>query len=1136
MSKLLSDALAAKIRGCLPETARRVACPEPPGAAMAAAVVAAAERRHGGAMLAVLPSPAAMERFVGDAFAFAAGRGARVLPFPMLDLAGEDPEGAAARMEAAEALAASGNAGAAQGALVVVACAQALMQPLPDLARARKLAKKITRGERVEFAEFCAWMAESGYRREPDVYEPGTFAVRGGVVDVWAVAARAPLRFDFFGDEVESIREFEPVGQASRREVVSAEIPPARLPAAAEVFPHALAPEGSAVVWIGLSEIEREGGEFGKNAEGGGARLPLSKIQSELAARAGIWEVFCGDPAPADAEPAVLPFGVVDGISVADARRHDPEFLALQRRRIVEECSRRHAANRCETHFCLDTPGILEHLEKELEWGAEASGFSLRVAPLSGGFTVADAAGGAEAAFISQADLYGMSKRHRATTVAAFSEAGGAGAGGAGAESGAGAGRSGDSATGAGTRDSDAELALPEEFSEDIRAGDLVVHLQHGIGRFEGLVETEIGGHRVEALKIIYAGDAAVFVPVGQACAVSKYTGADGGGGSGGRGGGGGGGGARLHTIGSKRWSREKESAAAAVQNLALRMLETQARRLRLAGRPFARETLYLHEFEAAFPYAETKGQAECIRKVKEDLASPHPMDRLVCGDAGYGKTEVAMRAAFICAMQGRQVAVLVPTTVLAQQHFDTFRDRMAAYPLGIALHCRFCSDKQRAAALAGAADGSVDIVIGTHGILQPGVRFKNLGLVIIDEEQRFGVKHKEHLKSVRLMVDVLTLSATPIPRTLYLGMMGARDLSLLSTPPRSRVAVETIIAKYDDALVARAIHAELGRGGQVFYLHNRVMTIGLVHERLRQLLPGARIAVGHGQMPASQVEAVMRDFAEGKFDVLLCTTIIESGIDIPRANTIIIDRADRFGVADLYQLRGRVGRGAVKASAYLLIPGESYVAGDAMDRLKALKQHGGLGSGVRLAMRDLTARGAGNLLGSEQSGHIAAIGFALYCRLLNETVARLKGASAPASALAAPPTVALTLPFLERSPATQDASSGAFLPYDYIDDDARRLEFFTSLGRSSTPKELAALRASTRDRFGVFPRPLERLFAFEELRHLAAAKKITSLEIKDGLVIAKRGATQLPPRFLPAAATADAKLETIRKWLEAME
>lgn len=467
-------------------------------------------------------------------------------------------------------------------------------------------------------------------------------------------------------------------------------------------------------------------------------------------------------------------------------------------------------------------------------------------------------------------------------------------------------------------------------------------------------------------------------------------------------------------------------------------------------------------------------------------------MDRLLCGDAGYGKTEVAMRAAFIAAMNGRQTVLLAPTTVLAEQHYETFLARFDGTPIRIEAMSRFQSDEAKKSTRARLLSGATDIVIGTHAILSSKVQFHDLGLIVIDEEQRFGVRHKEFLKRLRATADVLTMSATPIPRTLYMSMTGARDLSLLRTPPRERVATETKIVRDSDAVVRAAMQRELARGGQVYFLHNRVMTIETVCARLRGLVPSARIEVAHGQMPSAQLAEKMQRFAKGDADVLLCTTIVESGLDIPRANTILVDRADQFGLAELYQLRGRVGRSSRQGFAYFLLPAEGSVDSEARERLDALKKHGGLGAGFNIALRDLEIRGAGNLLGMEQSGHIAAVGFHLYCQLLRRTVARMKGEAVPDLV-----DVSLNLDFLDFSPSSADANEmGACLPYSYVEDEAQRMDFHRRLAQTASMRDVKALKRELADRYGRLPRAAERLVRLAEFRILCAAAGLSSVTV----------------------------------------
>jgi len=613
----------------------------------------------------------------------------------------------------------------------------------------------------------------------------------------------------------------------------------------------------------------------------------------------------------------------------------------------------------------------------------------------------------------------------------------------------------------------------------DLEPGELVVHIDYGIGRFEGTTEVEVGGQRSEVFTIAYADGAKLHVPTAHAHLLSRYVGVKGEE-------------VKLHRLDGKRWVKEKAEAQRSVQDLAAALLETQARRAVVPGFAYDVETEGVAAFEAAFPYEETPDQAKAIADVKHDLAAAKPMDRLVCGDAGYGKTEVAMRAAFIAAMNGKQTALLAPTTVLAEQHYETFLARFDGTPVRIEAMSRFQGDETKKGTRARLLSGATDIVIGTHALLSAKMAFHDLGLIIIDEEQRFGVRHKEFLKRLRATADVLTMSATPIPRTLYLSMTGARDLSLLRTPPRERVATETKIVRDTDPTVRDAVVRELARGGQVYYLHNRVVTIDRVAARLHALVPEAKIEVAHGQMPAPMLAAKMQRFARGDVNVLLCTTIVESGLDIPRANTILVDRADRFGIAELYQLRGRVGRSSRQGYAYFLLPEEGLVDAEARERLDALKKHAGLGAGFNIAMRDLEIRGAGNLLGREQSGHIAAVGFQLYCQLLQRTVARLKGDKVPELV-----DVTLNFDFLDFSPGSADVDAhGACLPYDYVEEEAQRVDFHRRLAETTTRGAVKKLRAELADRYGRLPKAALRLVKLAEFRVLCAEAGISRLEV----------------------------------------
>ncbi|HEV3211386.1 MAG TPA: transcription-repair coupling factor [Chthoniobacterales bacterium] len=635
----------------------------------------------------------------------------------------------------------------------------------------------------------------------------------------------------------------------------------------------------------------------------------------------------------------------------------------------------------------------------------------------------------------------------------------------------------------------------PIDFSE-IAEGDLVVHLEHGIGRYCDIRKFEQNGTIQEVAVLEFANQARLYVPFEQAFLISRYVGV----------------GKRLpplSTLGDGRWSRAKKAAQTAVFDYAAKLLSIQAERNSLSAFAYPGDTKWQNEFETSFLYKETGDQLRAIQETKGDMESERPMDRLICGDVGFGKTEVAIRAAFKAVMSGKQVAMLVPTTVLAQQHYNTFRERMSDYPLRIAMLSRFLSQREMREAVHGLRDGSIDIVIGTHRLISGDIQFKNLGLVVIDEEQRFGVKQKERFKEQFKLIDVLTLSATPIPRTLYLSLVGAKDMSIIETPPPNRLPIETVVCAYDERVIRDAIRRECHRNGQVYFLHNRVETIERVQKRIQLLCPGARVDIGHGQMDEQELEDVMQRFVGGKTDVLVSTTIIESGLDIPNANTIIIDRADRFGLADLYQLRGRVGRAQHKAYAYLLLPREMMTVGAARRRINAIKQYSGLGAGFKIAMRDLEIRGAGSLLGTAQSGHIVNIGFDLYCQLLHQAVAKLKGTRVDALA-----EVTLRLDFVSTNEAEYLSSERhlqpAFIPADYMALPQLRIQAYKKLAQVQSKEALRELGVEWRDRFGPHPTAIRNLLLLNEARLVAARAKVSSIEVKESKVMLIRGGDYL--------------------------
>jgi len=635
----------------------------------------------------------------------------------------------------------------------------------------------------------------------------------------------------------------------------------------------------------------------------------------------------------------------------------------------------------------------------------------------------------------------------------------------------------------------------------DLAPNDLVVHEMHGIARYHGLRTLKTDGRDADFLLLEYAEGGRLYLPVERLDLISKYMGAPEGS-------------ARLDRLGGASWQKVKESVRAALREMAEELLKLYAARSVVERAAFTSDSAWQGEFEAAFRFEETRDQMRAIEDVKADMSGPRPMDRLVAGDVGYGKTEVALRAAFKAVADGRQVAVLVPTTVLAQQHFHTFSDRFSPFPARVELLSRFRSPKEQKAVVEGLARGTVDVVIGTHRLLSKDVAFKNLGLLVVDEEHRFGVTHKERIKRLRTAVEVLTLTATPIPRTLYMSLSGVRDLSVIETPPLDRLPVETIVTAFSRGVVKEAIERELARGGQVFFVHNRIQSLASMTAFIRGLFPEARIAMAHGQMGERELEAVMVKFVDGQIDVLVSTAIVESGLDIPASNTIIINRADRFGLAQLYQLRGRVGRERQQAYAYLLIPADGRLDETAQRRLRVIEEMTELGAGFRLAMRDLEIRGSGNLLGAAQHGHIAAVGFDLYTKLLGEAVNELKGEPAAA-----------------RVDPVISADAEALLPETYVPEVNQRLALYKRLAEVEGADEVEPMRAELTDRFGAPPPPVEALLDIVSLRVLARDLGVERVEARGGrAVFTFAPSTQVTPERILKVIAASRGRMTLKK------
>jgi transcription-repair coupling factor (superfamily II helicase) len=1111
---------------------------------------------------------------------------------------------------------------------LIVTSLIALLQRTLPVGLVRERTRTLTRGDRVDPLDLVEWLEMQGYEPEAQVTQKGEIALRGGILDVYPLTSPWPVRLEFFGDELESLRQFDPLTQISREEINATTIPPAgelgllkRTSDAAatelgeDPQPSTLNPQlnpGTLLDYLPANTIlllcepellAERAEEYAQQVPAGDPFFIPWEVFLEQAGKRGLTRLEVSENEALSAAQPQVPnpttpqeategdnphsafraphFESLEAFRPLPERAPEPQVAEAQRREFFAQLHRWLRQDYALHVFCNNDGERQRFTEIWDEYGLAREG-EVGVRPSSGAATselqpvpgtserqpladlaapedgrtpaVAQVAGNignqredfpaihigtlargflcdeAKLVVVTDAEIFGRYKVQRPRRLK--------------------------SPHAQATRS-----ALDIDFT-DLEEGDYVVHLQHGIGRYVGLQVLPLGAGTKptegpgatahagqECLVIEYAStDPAqpppkLYVPVTEAHLVSKYVGT---------------GKARppLNTLGGTRWAKAKAHAAQAVRDVAGDLLSIQAARESQPGHAFAPDAPWQREFESAFIFEETPDQDRAIIETKTDMERPKPMDRLICGDVGFGKTEVGIRAAFKAVMDGRQVAVLVPTTVLAQQHYNTFRERMADYPIRVELLSRFRTRRAQEAVVRDLAAGAVDIVIGTHRLLQKDIVIKDLGLVVIDEEQRFGVMHKEKFKMLRRLVDVLTLSATPIPRTLYLALTGARDMSTIQTPPHDRLPVETIVTQYDERVIRDAIQRELNRGGQVFFLHNRVMTILTMAQKLSALLPHARIVVGHGQMHSDDLEEVMTKFVNGEADVLLSTTIIESGLDIPNANTIIIDRADRFGLSDLYQLRGRVGRYKHQAYAYLLLPRHGGLLTDVRKRMSAIKQYSTLGSGFKIAMRDLEIRGAGNLLGAEQSGHITAVGFELYCQLLKQSVASLKGEKVKPRV-----EVQVRLDFLALSPGEEGLKSkvqspksedgqpnsasrithhaSAYIPFQYISDARQRIEVYRKLAQATDLAGLRSLKEELRDRFGPVPPALELLLQVAELKVLASEQAITVIEVQDDKLMLTRHNDYIMvgskfPRLTKKQA--GARLKEIRQMLMAVQ
>lgn len=1024
-----------------------------------------------------------------------------------------------------------------------------------ELARAGAVLK---RDEDYSPDDLVDQLAACGYVRQDPVSTVGEFSIRGGILDVWGPGNAAPVRIEFFGDTIDSIREFDPETQLSTEQLRTVEIAPMRellvrnpdfsfwAEAARERWSDpryyralrdrtAFADEGEAFAgWEWLiplvhnvnatafdylkdsvlvvdepSTVDSYLSDTYQNlldrynetdaADDIALRpdelyLHADELRTKLSQRQLV-ELRTLGRAAAETDQALALEAEARSVRLGRSRGvRTPLFLfpieekASEFEWRVQSVMRYHgrvadlAADIREAHehgtttvFVMPSPGLAERITEILgEYDVVASvsatdepthntDVSLpahaTVGRLSAGFELPSArlVLHIESDLFDEAEDQSLDRRRPD-------------------------GRRG---KGESLKKRSRTAAFLSDF-RDLKPGDFVVHIDHGIARFGGLQVLDLGPRSGEFMLLYYADEAKLYVPVERLDLVQRYSSAEGHQ-------------PQLDRLGGLGWQKTKAKAKRAMRDMADELLRLYAERKLVGGFAFASDTPWQREFEDGFEYVLTPDQVTAIEDVKNDMQEPTPMDRLLCGDVGYGKTEVAMRAAFKSVMEGKQAAVLTPTTVLAYQHYDTFRSRFAAFPVKIELLSRFRSSKEQKEIVKRVESGEVDVIIGTHRLLSKDVRFKELGLVVVDEEQRFGVAHKERLKQLKKKVDVLTLSATPIPRTLNMSLSGLRDMSLIETPPRDRLAIQTQVVQFSENVIKSAIELELGRGGQVFFIHNRVETIETIAALVQRLVPQARLAVGHGQMNEKEMESVMLDFIEHKYDILVATTIIENGIDIPRANTIIINRADQYGLSQLYQLRGRVGRSNRRAYAYLLIPGETELSPIARRRLAAIREFSDLGAGFRIAALDLELRGAGNLLGGQQSGHMDALGFDLYTQMLERTVAELRGEAVE-----------------DETSVSINLGVDVAIPEDYINDMGQRLRTYKRVSSARDEEALSTIRTETRDRYGRMPPSVEQLFAYARLRRLAEDLGVLSIDkTTDGVALKFSEKARISPEKL---------------------
>ena len=1013
----------------------------------------------------VVPTDADVERMTSDCrFFLAALEGlsdaeaeAAVLPFPSHEI---DPyRGLAPHFDVASARARALHALATRNTRLVVSSAAAWLPRLTRPDRLTHASLRLRPGQDISPLDLSDLLVEAGYTRQDPTDEPGEFSARGGVVDFFPAGARQPIRLEFVGDTIESIRAYDPATQRSTGAVDQAHIVPLR-----ELIEDGDIPDRGATL---LDYLTAAGRPLVLASEPDEVRAAAVKLREQVDASYAE-AVHRHERAP---EPASLfaswedLSATVDGgtalqtlaVDAGDGTRHVatqpamefagrvPDWVAeIRRARTAGDTVVfvAHSAGRAER--TIELLADYEVPAAPIERGEDAHAGSVLVAVghLSKGFRLPDAA----LQLWAETDVFDEERRTH-------------------------------------ERRRSAASAFLSDF-RDLEAGDLVVHVDHGIGVFVGLKRIDVGLEPQEFMELRYAGEDKLFVPVERLDLVQKYTGATR---------------PALDRLGGTTWEKAKTRVKKAMRDMAEELLKLYAAREAVPGHAFSADSHWQQEFEDAFEWELTADQQTAIADIKRDMESPTPMDRLLCGDVGYGKTEVAMRAAFKAVMDGKQVAFLAPTTVLAFQHLKTLKDRFAAFPVRVDMVSRFRSRAEQKAVLEDLAAGKVEIIVGTHRLLSKDVQFRDLGLLVVDEEQRFGVAHKEKIKQLRKKVDVLTMTATPIPRTLNMSLAGIRDMSIIETPPKDRLAIQTNVVKFDRAVITRAARTEMERGGQIYFVHNRVESIYSLGHLLQRLVPEARIAIAHGQMSEETLERVMVDFVAHKYDILLATTIIENGLDIPNANTMIINRADRCGLSQLYQLRGRVGRSDRRAYAYLLIPPEEALSPVAKKRLAAIREFSDLGSGFRVAALDLEIRGAGNLLGGEQSGHIEAVGFDMYMKLLEQTIKELKGEEVE-----------------DENRATVNLRVDLRIDERYVPDMNQRLTIYRRIAGVRNESELDRIVEEVRDRYGPPPDSIANLAEYAFIRVLADRLGIETVDREGQTVVLKfRPDATLDPAWL---------------------